>query len=319
MIAAELPSGLEKTMHASEIDRRCAEIEDRGFTILERVIEPELTAELVSATRQVERERGTVPKNNPAEGFATLRNYNLLAKHPAFAKMPIHSEVLPIVERMLDPGCLLSGMTMMDIGPGEKAQPLHPDDLVMSVPRPHLPLMITTIWALTDFTDANGATRLVPGTHKSAETPDYRKSYDSIPCEMPAGSVVILHASLWHGGGANRTESDWRLGANVQYCAGYIRTQQNHYLGIPRETLLGFPERLRELLGLSLYKGIMGHVDGKSPGAVLGDTALADTAYASPRMSALASEKGAEALAEAWPEAAAKAQGDAARRGDRAR
>jgi ectoine hydroxylase-related dioxygenase (phytanoyl-CoA dioxygenase family) len=295
-------------MHESEIERRCAEIEERGYTIVENAIEPELTAELVAATRQVERERGTVPKGNPAEGFATLRNYNLLAKHPAFAAMPIHPSVLPIVERVLDPGCLLSGMTAMDIGPGEKAQPLHPDDVVMSVPRPHLPLMVTTIWALTDFTDANGATRLVPGTHKADRAPDYSKSYDTIPCEMPAGSVLIFHGSLWHGGGANRTQSEWRLGANVQYCAGYIRTQQNHYLGIPRETLLGFPERLRELLGLSLYKGIMGHVDGKSPGAVLGDAQLADTAYASPRMSALASQPGASALASAWPEAAASAK-----------
>ena len=178
-------------MDQTAIERHCAEIEDQGYTIAERAIELELIAELLSEVRRVERERGTVPKCNPAEGFATLRNYNLLAKHPAFAKMPIDAKVLPIVERMLDPGCLLSGMTAMDIGPGEKAQPLHPDDVVMSVPRPHLPLMVTTIWALTDFTAANGATRLVPGTHKADHAPDYSKQYETVPYEMPAGSVPL--------------------------------------------------------------------------------------------------------------------------------
>ncbi len=290
-------------MDPTRIDRHCAEIEDQGYTIVHGAIEPELVRELAGEIRRVERECGSAPRNNPAEGFATLRNYNLLAKGAAFAKMPVHASVLPIVERVLDPGCLLSGMTAMDIGPGEKPQPLHSDDLVMDLARPHRALMCTSIWALSDFTDANGATRLVPGTHKSDRGPDWSRSYETIPCEMPAGSVLIFHGSLWHGGGGNRTGSEWRLGVNVQYCAGYIRTQQNHYLGIPRETLLGFPERLRELLGMGLYKGIMGHVDGRSPGAVLGDAQLAETAYASPRMRALATSEGAEKLAESWPQA----------------
>lgn len=272
-------------MQEREIERRCAEIEDQGYTVVEGAIEPELTAELVAVTRGIARETGIVPKRTLAEGFATLRNYNLLAKHPLYAKMPVHPSVLPIVERVLGRDCLLSGTTVMDVGPGEKAQALHPDDLVIGVPRPHAPLMVTTLWALTDFTDENGATRLVPGTHKLDHGPDYSKTYDTIPCEMPAGSVLILNASLWHSAGENRTTDQWRLGSNIQYCSGFIRTQQNHYLGIPRETMLGFPERLRELLGLSLYKGMLGHIDGKSPGSVLGDGQLAETAYASSRTS----------------------------------
>ena len=274
-------------MDETRIERHVAEIEDQGFTFVENAIEPELLAELRDSIRSVADERGTAPRGNPAEGYATHRNYNLLAKRSAFQKMPIHENVLPIVERVLDPGCLLSGMTAIDIGPGERPQPLHPDDVVTTVPRPHPPLMCVSMWALTDFTDANGATRFVPGTHKKDHPPDYTKQYETLPAEMPAGSMMIFDGALWHGGGANTTDDEWRLGVNVQYCQGWMRTQQNHYLGVPPEALKDMPERLLELLGMNLYKGLMGHIDGQSPGAVLGDARLAETAYAGDRKDAI--------------------------------
>lgn len=287
-------------MDDSQRDQHLAAIEDQGFTIVENAIEPSLVAELASEIRRVEQERGTAPRGNPAEGYATHRNYNLLAKGPAFQKMPIHENVLPVVERVLDEGCLLSGMTAIHIGPGETPQPLHPDDIVMNVPRPHVPLMCVSMWALTDFTDANGATRYVPGSHKFDHAPDYSKQYETLPAEMSAGSVMIFHGSLWHGGGSNTTQDDWRMGVNVQYCAGWVRTQQNQYMGIPPDTARTFPDRLLELCGFSLYKGIMGHVDGSSPGAVLGEERMADTAYESPRMRLMADDAGAEALREGF-------------------
>lgn len=257
-----------------------------GYVILEEVIEPALVAELRDEVRRVARERDTAPRGNTVEGFETLRTYNLLAKSPAFQKMPVHDAVLPLVERVLEPDCLLSGMTAMDIGPGEVPQPLHPDDFVIDVPRPHAPLVCTTIWALTDFTEENGATRLVPGSHRADALPDYANPPDSIAAEMPAGSVLVFHGSLWHGSGQNRSADAWRLGINVQYCRGFIRTQQNHYVGIPREIVRDFPDRLLELCGYALYKGISGHVDGQSPAAALGEERLVETAYASGRNAA---------------------------------
>jgi ectoine hydroxylase-related dioxygenase (phytanoyl-CoA dioxygenase family) len=260
------------------LDRALGELHSQGYTILEDAIEPELVAALAAAIRRIERESGAAPRGNPAEGFATLRTYNLLAKDPVFQQMPVHPAVLPLVERVLDAGCLLSGMTAIDIGPGERAQPIHPDDLVMTVPRPHPPLMCTSLWALTDFTDANGATRILPGTHLEGHVDVSRAS---IPAEMRAGSVLVIDGGLWHGGGANRTEDEWRIGVNVQYCAGFCRTQQNHYLGIPPEITRTFSDRLLELCGYSLYKGIMGHIDGQAPAAVLGGGRLEERAYAS--------------------------------------
>jgi ectoine hydroxylase-related dioxygenase (phytanoyl-CoA dioxygenase family) len=103
--------------------------------------------------------------------------------------------------------------------------------------------------------------------------------YDVRSLEMPAGAVMIFHGSLWHGGGANTTTDEWRLGVNVQYCPGFVRQQQNHYLAIPPEVAATFDDRLLELLGYKLYKGVMGHIDGRSPGEVVFGERFAERAY----------------------------------------
>jgi ectoine hydroxylase-related dioxygenase (phytanoyl-CoA dioxygenase family) len=275
---------MSTTVGEPRLDEQVAEVEERGFTVLEGAIEPDLVATLRDAIRRLEVELDVRPRETAAEGHSTKRMYNLLAKDPVFQAMPTHPAVLPLVERLLDRGCLLSGMTAMDIGPGEDPQPLHGDDIVMSrhLQRPHAPMMVTSIWALTDFTGANGGTRYVEGSHRWPATPSSPGApadYEVRSVEMPAGSVLVFHGSLWHGGGGNTTTDDWRLGVNVQYCPGFVRQQQNPYLGIPAEVAGGFSDRLLELLGYRLYKGIMGHVDGRSPGEVVFGERFAETAY----------------------------------------
>jgi ectoine hydroxylase-related dioxygenase (phytanoyl-CoA dioxygenase family) len=272
------------TLTETTIFDHCSRIALDGYTIVEDAIEPELVIDLRDAIRRIERDLRVEPKGTAAEGRATKRMYNLLAKDPVFRAMPLHESVLPIVERILDRGCLLSGMTAIDIGPGELAQPMHGDDIVMSrhLQRPHAPMMVTSMWALDDFTADNGGTRFVPGSHLFAGTPDVPGALDNVDVvalEMRAGSVMIFHGSLWHGGGANTTADVWRCGVNVQYCPGFVRQQQNPYLGIPRDVAETFPDRLLELLGYRLYKGIMGHVDGVSPGEVVFGARMAETAY----------------------------------------
>jgi ectoine hydroxylase-related dioxygenase (phytanoyl-CoA dioxygenase family) len=272
------------TLAEPAISDHVTRIESDGYTILPEAIEPDLVVALRDTIRRLEDELDVQPKGTAAEGRATKRMYNLLARDPIFRRMPLHPAVLPIVERLLDRGCLLSGMTAMDIGPGELPQPMHGDDIVMSrhLTRPHAPMMVTSIWALTDFTADNGATRYVPGSHLFPNTPDEPGALDGVDVralEMPAGSVMIMHGSLWHGGGGNGTSDDWRCGVNVQFCPGFVRQQQNPYFSIPPEIAATFPDRLLELLGYRLYKGIMGHVDGKSPGEVVFGARLAETAY----------------------------------------
>jgi ectoine hydroxylase-related dioxygenase (phytanoyl-CoA dioxygenase family) len=272
------------TLDHAAIDEHLARIEVDGYTVIADAIEPDLVDGLRDAIRRLERDLDVQPRATAAEGHATKRMYNLLAKDPIFRAMPVHPNVLPLAERLLDPGCLLSGMTAIDIGPGEHPQPMHGDDIVMSrhLPRPHVPMMVTSMWALTDFTPDNGGTRFVPGSHKfpwTPESPDAPLVVDVCALEMPAGSVMVFHGSLWHAGGANVTAADHRLGVNVQYCPGFVRQQQNPYLGISPEIAATFSDRLLELLGYRLYKGIMGHVDGASPGEhVFGDR-LAEQAY----------------------------------------
>ncbi len=268
----------------ARLDAIAAQVDEAGFAVVEGAIEPELVAALRDTIRRLEADLAVAPRGTAMEGHSTRRMYNLLAKDPVFAAMPTHPNVLGVVERLLDRGCLLSGMTSIDIGPGEDAQPLHGDDGVMSrhLRRPHAPMMITTMWALTDFTGENGGTLHVPGSHRWPQTPfdpDAPTDLDLRSCEMPAGSVMVLHGSLWHAGGANRTTDQWRLGVNVQYCPGFVRQQQNPYLGIPLEVARTFDDRLLELLGYSLYLGTMGHVDGRSPASVAFGDRLDQTAY----------------------------------------
>jgi ectoine hydroxylase-related dioxygenase (phytanoyl-CoA dioxygenase family) len=272
------------TLDDSAVEQHLARIRIDGYTVVHDAIEADLVAGLQDTIRRLEDELDISPRKTAAEGQATKRIYNLLARDAIFQAMPVHTNVLPIVERLLDRGCLLSGMTAIDIGPGEKPQPMHGDDLVMSahLKRPHAPMMVTSMWALTDFTASNGGTRFVPGSHLWEATPfsgEAPPDHEVRSLEMPAGSVMVFHGSLWHGGGANTTADDWRLGVNVQYCPGFVRQQQNHYLAIPTEIAATFSDRLLELLGYRLYKGIMGHVDGKSPGEVVFGSRLVETAY----------------------------------------
>ncbi|HVM96080.1 MAG TPA: phytanoyl-CoA dioxygenase family protein, partial [Candidatus Acidoferrales bacterium] len=111
----------------------------------------------------------------------------------------------------------------------------------------------------------------IPGTHVSDHSPIYGKHYDSIAAEMPKGSVLVWHGSLWHGGGANHT-SERRVGIAMNYCAGYVRQQENQQLGIPRDIAKSFSPRLKELVGYSVYNGLIGHINKRSPLELLDDS-----------------------------------------------
>ncbi len=247
-----------------DVAAHAARIEEQGYTLLEDVIEPELVKALTEDLLRLEHDLGIEPSPNEFEGAETIRIYNLLARSRVYERVPVHPRVLPLVEAVLDPGCLVSSLSSISIRPGEDAQPLHADDQLLPVPRPHVPLVCNTMWALTDFTEANGATRIVPGSHKADRAPRYGGHYDSIPAEMAAGSVLVWNGSLWHGGGANRT-SERRVGIAMNYCAGWVRQQENQQLGIPLERLRAFEPRLRRLVGLGVYNGLVGHIDKRSP------------------------------------------------------
>ncbi len=251
-------------MNDQDVQRHLASVEEHGYTIVENAIEPDLVGALNAALLRLERELGVEPARNGFEGHHTVRIYNLLARGNVFERVPVHPMVLPIIEGVLDEGCLVSSLSSISIDPGEKAQPIHADDQVMPVAKPHVPFVCNSMWALTDFTEENGATRVIPGSHKRDASPNYGQEYDSIAAEMPKGSVLIWHGSLWHGGGANRSEAR-RVGIAMNYCAGYIRQQENQQLGLPLEIVRSFEPRLQELCGFGTYRSLIGHIDKKTP------------------------------------------------------
>lgn len=251
-----------------DVERHVSEIAGEGWTIVEDAIAPELVDRLVAAIDALHAELSIEPAANVFEGTKTLRVYNLLARGKVFEEVPVHGSVLPIVERVLDPGCLVSSLSSITILPGETAQPIHADDQLIPLPKPHVPIVCNSMWALTEFTEENGATRLVPRTHLAGDNPEILRPYDTVPAVMKRGSVLVWNGSLWHGGGANLT-SQRRIGLAMNYCAGWMRQQENQQLGIPLEVARGFSSRLRKLAGFGLYKRLLGHVDKCSPADLL--------------------------------------------------
>ena len=263
-----------RAITSAELAAHVARIEEDGYTIVPDAIEAELLDGIDEALTRLEVDLGIVPARNDFEGSQTVRIYNLLVHGEVLERIPVHANVLPIVEGVLDSGCLISSLSSIAICSGETPQPIHADDQLIPIPKPHPPTVCNTMWAITDFTEANGATRIIPGTHKASSSPEYGKHYDSIPAEMDRGSVLIWHGSLWHGGGPNVT-ADRRVGVAMNYCAGYIRQQENQQLGIPRDVAKGFGERLQRLCGYSVYSGLIGHIDKHDPIELLrGDAGL---------------------------------------------
>ncbi|MDZ4865887.1 MAG: phytanoyl-CoA dioxygenase family protein [Alphaproteobacteria bacterium] len=255
-------------MNDAERQAHVERVRRDGFTIVENAIAPDLVDGLNAALLRLERELDAKPAMNGFEGHKTVRIYNLLAYGSPFADVPVHASVLPVVEEILDPGCLISSLSSIAIDPGEIAQPIHADDMVIPLAKPHIPIVCNSMWALTDFTEANGATRLVPGSHLK-DNPVYGGTYDSVPGEMKKGSVLIWDGSLWHGGGANTTDKR-RTGIAMNYCAGFVRQQENQQLGLKPDLVKTFSPRLQELVGYGVYRGLIGHIDKKSPAQMLG-------------------------------------------------
>lgn len=256
------------------VDQLATHIEhlDRdGYTIVHDAFDAALARELHEHIDHLERELGIGFAGNGFEGRATTRVYNLLALGELYQQVPVHPSVLPLMHHLLGSGCLVSSISSITIHPGEIAQPIHADDQVIPIPKPHKAVTANSMWAITDFTEANGATRIIPGSHLVDHSPEYGRHYDSICAEMPAGSILVWDGGLWHGGGANTT-GERRRGIAMNYCAGFIRQQENQQLGIPLATLGTFSPQLQELCGLGVYKGLIGHIDRRPPAAVLFET-----------------------------------------------
>lgn len=247
------------------LDRVLADLDRDGYAVVESLLPLDEAVQVRAGLREVLDRTPT--GRNDFEGFSTRRIYALFAKTRAFDALAVHPLLLGVLDRVLGPSYQLSAPTGIEIGPGEKAQFLHTDDGIYPLPRPHPEVVLNTMWALDEFTVENGATRVVPGSHRWTD----RRPVDpdeTVTVTMPPGSVLFILGNLWHGGGENRTDRP-RLGVLLEYAAGWLRQQENHVIAVPPEIVRTLEPRLQELLGYGIHPPFVGYVDGRHPRRVL--------------------------------------------------
>lgn len=246
--------------NTATVDQVCAELEANGYAIIEGV----LTADEAKAKRKALTDilDATPTGRNDFEGYKTRRIYALFAKTREFDGPATHPLMLGVLDRVLG-SYQLSAPIGIEISPGESQQRLHTDDGVYPLPRPHQELVLNMMWALDDFTELNGATHVIAGSHKWADRRPQEGDAEE-RAVMPAGSVMFFVGSVFHGGGANNSERP-RLGVILEYCTTWLRPQENHFLGVPKSIVRSLPERLQELLGYNIHGGLIGNVDGRHP------------------------------------------------------
>jgi ectoine hydroxylase-related dioxygenase (phytanoyl-CoA dioxygenase family) len=214
---------------------------------------------------------------NPAVQFfhAKARHVTgLAAKSPTFATaVMMHPLLLAICDRVLAPSCAryqLNLAHLLERMPGAEDQLLHRDEDVWNLlPRPHPELQVASVIAMVDFARDNGATRLVPGSHRweRGRTPN---DAEMACAEMPAGSAVVYLGSTLHGGGGNITHAP-RRGVHLSYTLGWLRTEENNYLAVPPEVASTLPRDCQALLGYAVHDaidtggGYLGMLDLRDP------------------------------------------------------
>ncbi|MFT6436629.1 MAG: ectoine hydroxylase-related dioxygenase (phytanoyl-CoA dioxygenase family) [Candidatus Azotimanducaceae bacterium] len=249
-----------------DLAEHLSEIDTKGYTILENVLSNDEVADVKQALSPWLKQE-LMGRNN-FEGLKTERVYALLAKIPAMSKILEHPRLLALLDQMLAEHYLLSANLAINLHPGETPQPFHADHTQDgNCDRTKLS-GVSTIWAFDDFTESNGATEVVEGSHRWT-TEEFEAGISTAKPTtkvlMEAGSVLVFHGSLYHRGGANDSVST-RLAITPQYCQPWLRQLENMVLAIPPAVAGQFSDRLQEMLGFGVREpSFMGYVDGLHP------------------------------------------------------
>ena len=205
-------------------------------------------------------------------GFKTKRIGALIARSEACRNLALQPLVNEVSEKYLSPFCdgyQLHFTSAVSIGPGESKQILHRDRGIWGgyLPRRIEPLM-STIWAVTEFTKENGATQIVPGSHLW-EKDRIPKENEIAYAEMKPGSVLLYTGTVLHGGGSNSSKNDIRTGVFLHYALNWLRQEENQYLSCPPDIAKDIPQEVRSLIGYSKGGYILGfYSDPKDKKAV---------------------------------------------------
>ena len=205
----------------------------------------------------------TPPGPDTFSGYRTRRTGALVARSPLCRAFVTHPLALGTAAEHLKHATnyQLHLTQAIAIGPGEPAQMIHRDQWAFdSFPFPKgYEVQCNTIWAMTDFTERNGATRLIPGSHLFDDKLKFQVG-DTVPAEMSKGSVLFYTGSVYHGGGENRSDAT-RVGLNITYGVSWLRQEENQYLSVPHDIARTLPIDLLKLIGYRRGAYALGYVD----------------------------------------------------------
>ena len=241
------------------VEADLAALDRDGYVIWENLLDTEECRQIREVVRPWLEHTG----RNSFEGLRTQRIYSVLSRTRVCDRLVDNPRVLAVLDQLLMPNYLLSALQAINIQPGETAQLAHHDDGFYPIPRPRAPLTAATIWAIDDFTADNGATMVIPGSHRWGQRPPNPED-QAIPVVMPAGSCVFFVGTLWHGGGANNTTRE-RLAVTAQYCQPWLRPMEAFTLSISRDIARTVSDDIRRMLGYSIHPPFVGAVDGLHP------------------------------------------------------
>jgi ectoine hydroxylase-related dioxygenase (phytanoyl-CoA dioxygenase family) len=243
-------NAVPRLVGGASVDDVEAALRDQGCVVVERLAGAELLDRIESELEP--HLRVTAPGGDEFTGHNTRRTGALLARSPSFRDLAADPLVLGALDRVLGDHATsyqLHLTQVIEIGPGEPAQLVHRDQWAFDFfPFPTgYEVECHTMWAMSDFTEENGATRVIPGSNHW-EDKLRPTNEETVPAEMPKGSVLLYLGSLYHGGGANRSARP-RRGINVGYTLSWLRQEENQYLACPPEVARELPERLARLAG----------------------------------------------------------------------
>ncbi len=236
-----------------------AAIQRDGAAIIEKLVDEAVVEQVKADLRPSFAAQGQESEND-FNGFNTLRLNSTLEVSRASAELIGHDKVLDVLDALLLPYCesyRIGSSTAIEIHPGETDQVLHRDDSIYPVRMPGLEMQASVMWTLDDFTLENGATRIVPGSHSWVRPRPPTDDDDVVQAPMPKASALFYLGSVWHGGGANRSQAS-RGGLVTTYALGWLRQEVNQYLAIPQAVALSYPERIQRLIGYAAHGTALG-------------------------------------------------------------
>jgi ectoine hydroxylase-related dioxygenase (phytanoyl-CoA dioxygenase family) len=255
------------TSDAVHTEAQLQELEQQGYTLVPEFLS---ATQLQQVNELYETLLGAHQGRNNFEGDRTERIYTLVARHRIFQDIAEDARVLDLCNALLQPNYLLTASQAIVISPGETPQPWHTDDSFYPIPRPRPMISLSTIVAVEDFTEENGGTEIIPGSHRWSDAQiagDYVGG-DTETMVMPAGSALVFAGTLLHRGGANQSDGTRRAFSN-QYCQPWARPQENFFLAIPPDEVAAMSPTIQSLLGYSIHPPFMGQVTASHPLKVL--------------------------------------------------